>query len=367
MATQESPVPINHVGVEAYTISTDGPESDGTLEWDSTTLVLVHINAGGMSGIGYTYAGIATAALIREKLAPLLHGCDAMAINARWLDMVRAIRNVGRAGICSMAISAVDNALWDLKAKLLNVSLAALLGATRQSIPVYGSGGFTSYSLDRLREQLGGWAASGMRMAKMKIGREPGQDLARVKAAREAIGSNVQLFVDANGAYTRKQALAFAQEFAQSGVAWFEEPVSSDDLAGLHLLRNRAPGGMAISAGEYGYDLPYFQRMLEAQAVDVLQADATRCAGITGFLSAAALCEAYGVPLSSHCAPALHLPLCCAVRPAVHLEYFYDHARIEQMLFDGAAVPDNGKLAPDPSRPGLGIEFKRQDARCYEV
>jgi L-alanine-DL-glutamate epimerase-like enolase superfamily enzyme len=100
----------------------------------------------------------------------------------------------------------------------------------------------------------------------------------------------------------------------------------------------------------------------------VLQADATRCAGITGFLGAAALCEAFNVPLSSHCAPALHLPLCCAARPAIHLEYFHDHARIERMLFDGAPVPNgDGMLAPDMSRPGLGIEFKRQDARCYEV
>ncbi|HJV54194.1 MAG TPA: enolase C-terminal domain-like protein [Noviherbaspirillum sp.] len=367
MSTQESPVPIKHVGIEAYTIPTDGPESDGTLEWDATTLVLVHINAGGASGIGYTYAGIATATLIREKLAPLLHGSDALAINARWQDMVRTIRNMGRPGISSMAISAVDNALWDLKAKLLNVSLAALLGSTRHAIPVYGSGGFTSYSSERLQEQLGGWAQSGMQMVKMKIGREPERDLARVREAREAIGTETQLFVDANGAYTRKQALAFAQQFAEYGVTWFEEPVSSDDLAGLHLLRDRGPGGMAISAGEYGYDLPYFRRMLEAQAVDVLQADATRCAGITGFLGAAALCEAFGVPLSSHCAPALHLPLCCAVRPAIHLEYFHDHARIEQMLFDGAITPDKGKLAPDLSRPGLGIEFKRQDARCYEV
>ncbi|WP_292936185.1 enolase C-terminal domain-like protein [Noviherbaspirillum sp.] len=367
MSTQESPVPINHVGVEAYTIPTDGPESDGTLEWDSTTLVLVHINAGGASGIGYTYAGIATAALIREKLAPLLHGSDALAINARWQDMVRTIRNMGRPGISSMAIAAVDNALWDLKAKLLNVSLAALLGSTRRAIPVYGSGGFTSYASERLQEQLGSWARGGMQMVKMKIGREPERDLARVREAREAIGTETQLFVDANGAYTRKQALAMAQQFAEYGVSWFEEPVSSDDLAGLHLLRERGPGGMAISAGEYGYDLPYFRRMLEAQAVDVLQADATRCAGITGFLGAAALCEAFGIPLSSHCAPALHLPLCCAARPAIHLEYFYDHARIEQMLFDGAITPDNGKLAPDLSRPGLGIEFKRQDARCYEV
>jgi len=367
MATQYSSVPVVRVDVNAYVIPTDGPESDGTLAWDSTTLVLAQVHAGGIEGIGYTYADTATATLIRDKLAPLLQGRDAMATNARWLDMVQSIRNLGRPGVCSMAVAAVDTALWDLKAKLLNVSLAALLGATRRAIPVYGSGGFTSYSEERLQQQLAGWAESGMHMVKMKIGREPGHDLARVRAAREAIGLDAQLFVDANGAYTHKQALAFAHQFAQHDVSWFEEPVSSDDLAGLHLLRDCGPPGMAISAGEYGYDLPYFRRMLEAQAVDVLQADATRCAGITGFLGAAALCEAFGIPLSSHCAPSLHLPLCCAARPAIHLEYFYDHARIEHMLFDGAITPDNGSLSPDMSRPGLGIEFKRQDARCYEV
>lgn len=367
MATQASPVPIVHVGVAAYTIPTDAPESDGTLEWTSTTLVLVRVNAGGASGIGYTYAGPATAVLVREKLAPLLHGRDALAINARWRDMMVAIRNLGRPGVSSMAIAAVDTALWDLKAKLLNVSLATLLGEVREAIPLYGSGGFTSYSEERLRQQLGRWADSGMRRVKMKVGREPEHDPDRVRAARDAIGPSVALFVDANGAYQRKQALALAERFAALDVSWFEEPVSSDDLHGLRLLRDRAPSGMDIAAGEYGYDLPYFRRMLEAQAVDVLQADATRCAGVTGFLGVAALCEAFGVALSSHCAPSLHLPLCCAARPAIHLEYFHDHARIEHMLFDGARTPSDGMLSPDPGRPGLGIEFKEQDARCYEV
>jgi L-alanine-DL-glutamate epimerase-like enolase superfamily enzyme len=364
----QSSAPIAKLGVAAYTIPTDAPESDGTLEWDSTTLVLTHIEADGIGGMGYTYADTATAALIRDKLAPLLHGRDALETAARWQDMVRAIRNLGRPGICSMAIAAVDTALWDWKARRLDLPLATLLGAARQAIPAYGSGGFTSYSEERLREQLAGWVQDGMRMVKMKVGRAPEQDTARVRAARAAIGDGPQLFVDANGAYARKQALLLAQAFAQDGVSWFEEPVSSDDLAGLHLLRDRAPAGMAITAGEYGYDLPYFRRMLETQAIDVLQADATRCAGITGFLGAAALCEAFNVPLSSHCAPTLHLPLCCAARPAIHLEYFHDHVRIERLLFDGAPVPDgNGMLAPDLSRPGLGIEFKRQDARCYEV
>lgn len=358
-------IPIRKIVAAAYTIPTDAPESDGTLAWDATTLVLVKIDAGGQTGTGYGYADTATAVLIRDKLAPLLLTHDALAINACWDDMVAAIRNLGRPGICSMAVSAVDTALWDLKAKLLNVPLAALLGIARPAVPVYGSGGFTSYSIDRLQQQLQGWVQDGMRRVKMKIGRDPAGDMRRVHAARDAIGNAAELFVDANGAYARKQALAFAQDFYDEGVTWFEEPVSSDDLDGLHLLRDRAPPAMAITAGEYGYDLPYFRRMLEAQAVDVLQADATRCGGITGFLGVAALCEAFNLPLSSHCAPSLHLPLCCAARPAIHLEYFHDHARIERMLFDGAIDPVDGLLTPDRSRPGLGLEFKKQDAQCY--
>ncbi|MGV3653463.1 MAG: enolase C-terminal domain-like protein [Noviherbaspirillum sp.] len=360
-------IPIEQVSARAFRIPTDAPESDGTLAWDATTLVLVQIRAGGTQGIGYSYADRATAMLVRDLLAPLLQGRDALAVNARWQDMATAIRNLGRPGICSMAIAAVDTALWDLKAKCLGLPLAALLGTARDAIPVYGSGGFTSYSVEELQRQLGGWAAAGMARVKMKIGREPAADLHRVRAARDAIGSGTELFVDANGAYARKQALDFALRFAELGVAWFEEPVSSDDLAGLRLLRERGPGGMAISAGEYGYDLPYFRRMAEARAVDVLQADATRCAGITGFLGVAALCEAFNLPLSSHCAPALHLPLCCAARPAIHLEYFHDHVRIEQLLFEGAPAARHGMLSPDMSRPGLGIAFKEKDAKCYEI
>ena len=358
---------VDEIAVSAYTIPTSSPESDGTLEWSSTTLVLVALKAAGLSALGYSYADTATARLIQDTLAPLVRGKNALAVNARWAEMSHAVRNLGRPGICSMAIAAVDAALWDLKAKAHGASLATLLGTARSAIPVYGSGGFTSDTIAELEHQLGAWAQAGLRFVKMKVGRDPARDVERVRAARAAIGGGTALFVDANGAYTRKQALHFAQSFAEEGVTWFEEPVSSDDLEGLHLLRNRAPPGMAISAGEYGYDLPYFRRMLDAQAVDTLQADATRCAGVTGFLGAAALCEAACTPLSSHCAPSLHLPLCCAARPAIHLEYFHDHVRIESMLFDGAAVPQNGLLAPDLSRRGLGLELKHADAARYAV
>jgi L-alanine-DL-glutamate epimerase-like enolase superfamily enzyme len=279
--------------------------------------------------------------------------------------MARAVRNQGRDGIAAAAISAVDNALWDLKARLLGVSLAALLGMARDSVPVYGSGGFTSYSDERLREQFAGWAEEGVGAVKMKVGTEPERDPERVAAARSAIGPYVDLYVDANGAYERKQALALAGVFREQGVTWFEEPVSSDDLEGLRLMRDRAPAGMRIAAGEYGYDTWYFRRMLEAGAVDVLQADATRCLGVSGFLQATALADAFGVPISAHTAPALHLHVCCAAGRIAPLEWFHDHARIEAELFDGAPVIVDGVIRPQRDRPGLGLELNSERAEPY--
>jgi L-alanine-DL-glutamate epimerase-like enolase superfamily enzyme len=358
---------VEAVAVSAYTVPTDFPESDGTYAWDQTTLVLVEATAGGKRGLGYSYADVATARLVDEALAGVVRGRDALDVPGVWAAMVHAIRNLGRPGVCSMAIAAIDACLWDLKARLLELPLVKLLGAARAGAPVYGSGGFTSYSVRQLQDQLGGWAAQGIPRVKMKIGTHPEDDLTRVRAAREAVGPGVELFVDANGAYSRKQALAWAEASAGLGVSWFEEPVSSDDLDGLRLLRDRAPAGMDVAAGEYGYDLGYFRRMLQAGAVDVLQADATRCAGITGFLQVGALCQAHCLPLSAHCGPSLHAHPCCAVIPFRHLEYFHDHVRIEHLLFDGAPTPTDGELRPDLSRPGLGLEFKQPDAERYRV
>ena len=358
-------IPITESAVSVFTIPTNGRESDGTLEWTSTTMVLVEIKAGRVPGLGYTYGDKAIASLISDMLLPLLRGRDAMDVTGTWVAMTRAIRNQGRPGIASMAIAAVDAALWDLKARLLDVPLVKLLGAVREAVPVYGSGGFTSYSVDRLQRQLAGWVDRGIRAVKMKVGRTPADDPLRVRMAREAIGEETDLFVDANGAYTATQALIYADAFAEARVTWFEEPVSSDDLDGLRFVRERAPFGMDVAAGEYGYDLYYFRRMAEAGAVDVLQADATRCAGITGFLQVGALCDAYNLPLSSHTASALHVHPCCAVPRVRHLEHFHDHERIERMLFDGLPELVNGMLRPDLSRPGFGIELKRADASRY--
>ena len=365
MRSHSYQVPLERLSVSVYTVPTDLPESDGTLEWDKTTLVLVDATAASRTGLGYTYADSATATLIRDRLAKLLIGKNAMAPASAYMSMWRAIRNLGRPGICSMAISAVDCALWDLKAKLLELPLVTLLGQVRMGAPIYGSGGFTSYSDHQLAKQLSGWVSEGIPRVKMKIGRDAKRDVHRVAVARDAIGPAAELFVDANGAYSRKQAIAQAQIFAQQNVSWFEEPVSSDDLDGLRLLRDRVPAAMDIAAGEYGYDIFYFRRMLAAGAVDVQQADITRCGGVTALLQVGALCQAYNLPLSGHTAPSLHTHVGCAIPAFRNLEYFHDHVRVERMLFDGFPQLVDGELRPDLSRPGIGLELKRADAERY--
>ena len=302
-----SDISVGKVDVSAYTIPTDAPEGDGTLRWDSTTLILCEIHAAGEIGFGYSYGNQATA-FVADYLAGkcLLHRSP-LDIPALHTSMLQQVRNDGSRGIASMAISALDVALWDLKAKLLGSSLVDLLGAVHASVAAYGSGGFTTYSNQQLAAQLSGWSAEGLKSVKMKIGAEPSIDVERVRAAREAIGSSTNLFVDANGAYNARQAIAFADKFEESNVTWFEEPVSSDDLDGLRRVRDRAPGAMEIAAGEYGYDSLYFRQMLEADAVDVLQLDATRCKGFTGFLEGAAMAASFGISyLCALCAFAAH-------------------------------------------------------------
>ncbi len=357
---------IEQVTASAYRVPTDEPESDGTLAWDSTTIVVVEARAGGRTGLGYTYTHSSAATLINDKLTGVVTGLPASETGAAWQAVVQAVRNVGRPGMASAALSAVDIALWDLKARLLEVPLPVLLPAFRTSVPVYGSGGFTSYSLPTRERQLAGWVADGMTQVKMKVGRDPDRDEDRVRAARAAIG-DAELFVDANGAWTRKEALHWADRLASYGVTWLEEPVTSDDLEGLRLLRDRAPSGMDVAAGEYGYDLVYFRRMLQAGAVDCLQADVTRCGGITGFLAVSALCDAHTIDLSAHTAPTVSAHASTGVWHLRHLEYFHDHVRLEHLLFDGALSADDGYLHPEWSRPGLGLQLKAADVEPFQI
>ncbi len=273
---------VEAVEAEAFTVPTDAPESDGTLEWSETSLCLVRVKAAGEEGLGFAYTAPAAAAFVTGKLAEVVRGMDALSPPGAWHAMRHEVRNVGRPGLVSSALSAVDVALWDLKARLLGVPLVTLLGRVHEGVPAYGSGGFTSYGPDKVAEQLGGWAEEGLWMVKMKVGRDQDEDMERVSAARRAIGEDVQLFVDANGAYSRKEALYWTWAFFEEwGIAWMEEPVSSDDRAGLRLVRDQGPPGVEIAAGEYGWDLFDLKGLLEAGAVDTLQVDVTRCGGIT--------------------------------------------------------------------------------------
>lgn len=367
MAADSSGAVIASSKISAYTIPTDQPESDGTATWDSTTIVIVELRAADVTGLGFSFANVAAAPVAQDLIQKVVLGEDAFDIPSLHSALDREVRNWGRPGLVSSAISAIDNCLWDLKARLLQRPVLSILGKMRDEVAAYGSGGFTSYTEKQLIDQLAGWASEGLRFVKMKIGREPDKDVQRVSAVQKALKGHAELYVDANGAYQRKQALHKSRQFGDLGVTWFEEPVTSDDRIGLRMLVEHAPPIMNIAAGEYCYVLDDARLLIEAQAVDVLQADVTRCGGVTNFLKIGHACEIYHLPLSAHTSPSVHATLCCALVAAINVEYFHDHSRIEQMIFDGAIRPLNGNLKPDLSRPGLGLELKRADAERFQV
>lgn len=307
---------VEQVGTAVFTVPTDAPEADGTLAWDSTTLVLATVDSAGVTGLGYTYAPAATARIVDDLLAGVVTGSPALDVPRMNEAMHRAVRNAGLPGVAAQAIAAVDIALWDCKARLLGLPLVRLLGAARDEVPVYGSGGFTTYDDDRQERQLRGWAEEdGIPRVKIKIaeswGTREDRDRRRVARARAVIGDDTELYVDANGGYGAKQAVRVGRALADEGVTWFEEPVSSDHLTTLAAIRAQVP--QDVTAGEYGYTLPYFEHMLAAGAVD------------------------------AHAA--------AAVPNLRHLEWFHDHVRIERILFDGTLTPDGGALTPAPTPP----------------
>jgi L-alanine-DL-glutamate epimerase-like enolase superfamily enzyme len=359
---------IESIAARAYTIPTaTEAESDGTLEWDSTSVVVVEVHADGRTGTGYSYCHPSAAQVIESKLASIVEGADALMPQRCWSRMQVQARQLGHAGIAAMAISAVDIALWDLKAKLLDCCVADVLPRFHESVPIYGSGGFCNYSDEQLREQVRDWIGTGFHSIKIKVGRDKDADRHRVEVVRDVVGPDVELMVDGNGAYDVQDALLWAERFREFGVSYFEEPVSSQDLAGLATVRSHAPAGLAVAAGEYGWNLLYFEQMLDAGAVHILQADVTRCGGITNMLRVDGLCKARNMPFSAHCAPAISAHVCCAMESLIHIEYFFDHYRIEGMLFEGTLDPSGGCLTPDRSRTGLGLELKREQVERYEV
>jgi L-alanine-DL-glutamate epimerase-like enolase superfamily enzyme len=364
-------LPVARVEATAYTVPTDRPEGDGTLTWDSTTLVLVRVATEDPrlpTGFGWTYAPAVAARVVTDLLAGPVTGRSALDVGAGWEAMVRAVRNAGRPGLVSMAISAVDTALWDLKARLLEVPLHRLWGAVRDDVPVYGSGGFTTDPESHLQDQLTGWVGQGIGRVKIKVGESwgsnPERDLDRVALTRRTVGPDVEVFVDANGGYDAGQAVRMARRFEEVGVSWFEEPVSSDDHDGLRRVRESST--LDVAAGEYGDSLAYFAHLLADRTVDCVQIDVTRCGGYTEWLRIAPLAAAYGLEVSAHCAPTLHVPVALATPNLRHQEWFEDHVRIESRFVEPFPDPAGGSVVA-PEAPGHGLTVRESDLAAYRA
>ncbi|MGZ6804970.1 MAG: enolase C-terminal domain-like protein [Nocardioidaceae bacterium] len=355
---------LQSLEVRTYRVPTPAPEADGTATWSATELLVVRPTAGGVTGLGWSCcAAPAAARVVSDLLAPVLLGGEALDVPALWQRMGRAVRNAGRPGLVSMAVAAVDTALWDLKARLLGVPLHALLGRARDRVPVYGSGGFVSLDDEALTAQLRYWTDDvGVTAVKIKVGERWGRavprDLARTRRARQVVGDGVELMVDANGGYTRGQARRLGAAYVDLGVTWFEEPVSSDDVVGLGQLRDAL--ACDVAAGEYVSGAVGARALVEV--VDCLQLDVTRCAGITEWLRCAAVAGAAGLDVSGHCAPALHTAPALAVPNLRHVELFADHERLEPMLFDGVPELSDGHLVPS-EEPGNGMALAARAER----
>jgi L-alanine-DL-glutamate epimerase-like enolase superfamily enzyme len=357
--------PVTDVRTAVYRFPTPTPEGDGTLAWNATTAVTVQVDAGGQTGLGWTYSGPAAATVVSGELADAVRDRDPFDVPGCWEAMHRAGRNLGTRGLYAQALSAVDIALWDLKARLLDVPLADLFGRARDSVPVYGSGGFTPLDDEQLAEQVRTWQQAGCTAMKIKIGESWGtrvdRDLRRVQCLRELAGEGVQLMVDANGGYSVGQARRVGAALDELGVVWFEEPVTSEDLGGLALLRSSLR--CDVAAGEYVAEVVDAARM--TPSVDCLQLDVTRCGGYTGWLRCATVARAAELQVSGHCAPSLHAPVAAAVPWLRHVEWFIDHARLEPLLVDGTPPVVAGELQLTDA-PGHGMTV-REDAGRWLV
>ena len=327
------------------------------MRWDVTTAVAVTLHAAGYSGLGWTYSSPVAADIVEQHLRPIVDGARVADIDRGWQAMHRAGRNFGTRGLYLQAMSAVDIAWWDLKARVLGCSLPDLLGRCHDQVPVYGSGGFTTMSDAELAAQVDEWKHLGCTAMKIKIGQAWGtcidRDLGRAYRLRELAGPAVEIMVDANGGYTVGQARRVGAALDEIGVTWFEEPVSSDDTDGLAAVR--AALRCDVTAGEYAADVYDVRALLPV--IDCLQLDATRCGGYTGWRACAALARAHNLSVSAHCAPALHTPIAMATGHLRHIEYFADHARLEPELVIGAPTVIDGHVTTPPDVFGHGMSL----------
>lgn len=328
---------------------------------DSMELVAVKLRAGGLEGHGYAYTigrgGRALRALIDHDLAPLLAGQDASDIAALWRLMWQRLLYVGRGGLASFAIAAVDIALWDLRGLLERKPLHALFGAKAREIPAYGSGVDLPKPLDALLRQTEGFLARGLPGVKVKIGRD--DDEARVAAVRKLIGDNVDLMVDANMAWRADEALERGRRLERFNLYWYEEPTLPEDVEGHARLARELE--VPIAAGESLHSPHEFRRYVEARAIEVVQVDPVTNGGITASLEAIALANATELKVSSHYCDELAAHLLCAANSPVYLE---KHAFALDRYLEAAQNVVNGSVRPTEV-PGTGMRLDERALAPY--
>ncbi len=343
---------MRQVDLEPKVVRTDAIQSFVRQE----TILVTVVDDEGRKGTGYAYTigtgGSSVLALLNDHLAPRLIGRDPMAVEAIWKDLFFHTHATAVGAITSLALAAVDTALWDWRCRALGVPLWQLAGGAQARVPVYTTeGGWLHLPPAALVEQTLAAQAAGFRGAKVKVGRpHVSEDVARLAAVRAAVGAGFEVITDANQGFTRDEAQRRAAAFAPLDLAWLEEPLPAEDLEGhVALARSTA---IPVAVGESLYHPAQFREYLARGACSIVQADVARIGGITPWLKVAHLAETFNVPINPHFLMELHVSLCAAVPNARWVEFI---PQLDDITLSRVLIQDGFALAP--MEPGLGIEW----------
>ncbi|PWJ11747.1 mandelate racemase/muconate lactonizing enzyme family protein [Jannaschia seohaensis] len=313
-------------------------------------------DADGQTGTGYSYTigtgGPAILSLLAQTLAPRLIGKEAEEIEGIWRDLLFATHATAVGAITSLALAAVDTALWDLRCRRAGLPLWRLAGGAQRKVPLYSTeGGWLHIATEDLVADALAMQARGFTGAKVKIGKPTlADDRARLSAVRDAVGDGFKIMVDANQSFDLAEALRRADMLGDLGIHWFEEPMPADDVGAHRVLAQRSR--VQIAVGESMYSLSQFKDYLDQGACTVVQADVARVGGITPWLKIAHLAEAYNVPICPHFLMELHVSLACAVPNAPTLEYI---PQLDTVTKSALRI-ESGDALP-PGEPGIGIDW----------
>ena len=345
--------------------------ADSTRKVESVGYTVVRVLTDqGLEGVGLTYhevGGEATRALICHDIAPRLRRRDPFETEALWNEFFAYLRGVGRKGLTFCAYSAIDIALWDLKGKILGMPLHRLFGGNRREVPVYASGGWTSFSDEQLVADSKAKVEAGYGVIKIKAGveggRNPRRDVRRVCMVREAIGPEVSLIIDANNCWDAATAIQFANNVREYDIMALEEPVFADDIPGLRRFRRGTD--IPLATGEHEYTRYGVRDLVLAEAADIVQADGTRVGGITEMLKIGAITQAWNLKFAPHAMEHMHMHLVAALPNALFVERLDIFEGITASVFRGAPVPSRGMLDV-PDRPGLGLNLNMDFIREHD-